>query len=174
MQYLTDDVRINGQEEVIAPDQLIQDIPLDPHASEVVFNSRRTISDIVHGRDPRLLVVVGPCSMHHPAAAIDYAKRLAELAEKHVAELYIIMRVYCEKPRTTVGWKGLINDPKLNNSFEINEGLHIARRLLRDIVAMGIGTGTEYLDPITPQYVGDLVPDDRCQLILVVCQVEQA
>ncbi len=157
MQYLTDDVRINGQEEVVAPDTLLREVALTPHASEVVFNSRRTISDIIHGRDPRLLVVVGPCSIHDPKAAIEYAERLAEKAREHMGELFIIMRVYFEKPRTTVGWKGLINDPRLNNSFEINEGLRVARTLLRDIVALGLGTGTEYLDPITPQYVGDLV-----------------
>ena len=157
MQYLTDDVRINGQAEVVAPDALLSEIPLSSQASEVVFNSRRTVADIIHGRDPRLLAVVGPCSIHDPKAALEYAERLAEQARKHIGELYIIMRVYFEKPRTTVGWKGLINDPNLDNSFEINEGLRVARTLLRDIVNLGIGTGTEYLDPITPQYVGDLV-----------------
>ncbi len=157
MQFQTDDLRINGQEEVIAPARLIEKIALTAAASECIFSTRRAIADIVHGRDPRLLVVVGPCSIHDPKAALEYAARLKEVEREHRDSLQIIMRVYVEKPRTTVGWKGLINDPRLNNSFDINTGLELARQLLLDIATIGLGTGTEYLDPITPQYVGDLV-----------------
>ena len=157
MKYLTDDLRITGMEEVTAPADLIEESPLSPAASELVFHSRRQISDIVHGRDRRLLVIIGPCSIHDPAAAREYAARLSEEVARHQENLLIVMRVYFEKPRTTVGWKGLINDPNLNNSYDINQGLRTARALLHDIVEMGVGTGTEYLDPITPQYLGDLV-----------------
>ena len=157
MQYLTDDVRITGMAEVQAPDDLIQELPLREEQSSVVFNVRRQASDIVAGRDRRLLAIVGPCSIHDPEAALDYAARLQERAAALAGELLVVMRVYFEKPRTTVGWKGLINDPKLDDSFDINLGLRTARSLLGDIVSLGLGTGTEYLDPITPQYVGDLV-----------------
>lgn len=157
MKYHTDDVRITGMEEVIAPNTLLSDLPISDAASQLVFNARREISDIVAGRDNRVVVVVGPCSIHDPAAALEYADRLAGEADRLSESLKIVMRVYFEKPRTTVGWKGLINDPNLNNSFDINHGLHVARGLLRDIIDRGLATGTEYLDPITPQYVGDLV-----------------
>ena len=157
MQYLTDDVRITGMAEVRAPSELIDELPLAPEHSTLVFNVRRHASDIIAGRDPRLLVIVGPCSIHDPKAAREYAGQLKEQADALARELLVVMRVYFEKPRTTVGWKGLINDPNLNDSFDINLGLHTARALLRDIVGTGLGTGTEYLDPITPQYVGDLV-----------------
>jgi 3-deoxy-7-phosphoheptulonate synthase len=144
-------------EEVDAPELLLRDIPMSDAASELVFNTRLRIGEILHGRDDRLLVVMGPCSIHDPKAAREYGARLLEEANRRRDNLEIVMRVYFEKPRTTVGWKGLINDPHLNNSFAINEGLRIARRLLRDLVDMGLAAGTEYLDPITPQYVGDLV-----------------
>ena len=144
-------------EEVDAPEILIHDQPMSDTASEFVFSSRAAIGDILHGRDDRLLVVMGPCSIHDPHAALEYGDQLREQAERWKSALAIVMRVYFEKPRTTVGWKGLINDPHLNDSFSINEGLRIARGLLRDLVGMGLATGTEYLDPITPQYVGDLV-----------------
>ena len=157
MKYQTDDLRITAMEEVTAPADLIAESPLSPGASRLVFNSRREIGDIVHGRDRRLLVIVGPCSIHDPDAAREYAARLREAVERHRDRLLIVMRVYFEKPRTTVGWKGLINDPNLNNSYDINQGLRTARSLLHDIVELGVGTGTEYLDPITPQYLGDLV-----------------
>lgn len=157
MKYHTDDVRITGMQEVIAPDELLAALPLDAFASELVFRTRAEIGDILHGRNDRLLVVIGPCSIHDPVAALEYADRLAEQARTFSSALKIVMRVYFEKPRTTVGWKGLINDPHLDNSFDINQGLHTARGLLRDIVGKGLGTGTEYLDPITPQYIGDLV-----------------
>jgi len=157
MQYLTDDVRITGMAEVQAPADLIGELPLAPEHSTLVFNVRRQASDIIAGRDKRLLVIVGPCSIHDPDAAREYAARLKEQATALADRLLIVMRVYFEKPRTTVGWKGLINDPNLDDSFDINHGLHVARSLLRDIVELGLGTGTEYLDPITPQYLGDLV-----------------
>ena len=157
MQYLTDDVRITGMAEVHAPVELIQELPLASEHSTLVFNVRRQASEIVAGRDRRLLAIVGPCSIHDPDAAREYAARLAERANAHADGLLIVMRVYFEKPRTTVGWKGLINDPKLDDSFDINLGLRTARSLLRDVVQLGLGTGTEYLDPITPQYLGDLV-----------------
>ncbi len=157
MKYLTDDLRITGMEEVIAPDDLIAEIPVDSQASRLIFDTRNQAADILHGRDSRLLVIVGPCSIHDPSAALEYAERLAKCAAQHREQLLIIMRVYFEKPRTTVGWKGLINDPMLNGSYDINHGLRLARGLLRDIAARGLGAGTEYLDPITPQYVSDLV-----------------
>ena len=157
MQYLTDDTRITAMQEVAAPADLIDQIPVSAKASELVFHSRRQISDIVQGRDKRLLVVIGPCSIHDPKAGMEYAQRLCEQAHKHRERLHVIMRVYFEKPRTTIGWKGLINDPNMDNSYRINEGLRLARSLLRDIVALGLGGGTEYLDPISPQYFGDFV-----------------
>ncbi len=157
MKYNTDDTRITGMEEVDAPEILLRDLPISDAASEFVFNARAEISDILHGRDDRLLVVIGPCSIHDPDAALEYGRRLTEQAERWKDTLRVVMRVYFEKPRTTVGWKGLINDPHLNDSFAINEGLRIARGLLRDLIEMRLPTGTEYLDPITPQYVGDLV-----------------
>lgn len=157
MKYLTDDVRITGMEEVIAPADLIATLPIDDAASRLIFSTRQQISRILRGKDPRLLVVIGPCSIHDPAAALEYADRLAAIATELEEDLHIIMRVYFEKPRTTVGWKGLINDPHLNDSFDINDGLAVARGVLRDIAARGLGAGTEFLDPITPQYLGDLV-----------------
>ena len=157
MQYLTDDVRITGMAEVQAPAELIAELPISARQSSLVFNVRRQASDIIKGSDRRLLAIVGPCSIHDPDAARDYAGRLKALADELADELLIVMRVYFEKPRTTIGWKGLINDPKLDDSFDINLGLYTARALLRDIVDLGLGAGTEYLDPITPQYVGDLV-----------------
>jgi 3-deoxy-7-phosphoheptulonate synthase len=157
MKYNTDDIRITGMEEVIAPEALIAELPITTAASRTVFSTRKEIGDILHGRDPRLMVVIGPCSIHDPKAALEYADGLAALASKHEKHLLVIMRVYFEKPRTTVGWKGLINDPNLDNSFDINTGLRLARGVLRDVADRGLGTGTEYLDPITPQYLADLV-----------------
>ena len=157
MKYHTDDIRITGMEEVVAPEALLEELPITDAASRTVFTTRQEIGDILHGRDPRLMVVIGPCSIHDPKAALEYADRLVALAQRHREHLLIIMRVYFEKPRTTVGWKGLINDPHLDNSFDINTGLHQARGVLRDVADRGLGTGTEYLDPITPQYLADLV-----------------
>ena len=157
MQYLTDDIRITGMQEVIAPETLMSQLPITAQTSSLVFKTRAELARIVHKQDDRLLVIIGPCSIHDPQAAIEYAKRLRDCAAQYKSELLVVMRVYFEKPRTIVGWKGLINDPHLNNSFEINEGLAIARKLLLDINALGITAGTEFLDPISPQYVGDLV-----------------
>jgi 3-deoxy-7-phosphoheptulonate synthase len=157
MQYLTDDVRITGMQEVIAPEALMTELPITAEISSLVFKTRAELARIVHKQDDRLLVIIGPCSIHDPDAALEYAKRLHACAAQYQAELVVVMRVYFEKPRTIIGWKGLINDPHLNNSFEINEGLALARKLLLDINRLGITAGTEYLDPISPQYVGDLV-----------------
>lgn len=157
MKFNTDDTRIAGMAEVRDAQALLDEIPLSEQGSSFVFNTRKACADILCGNDPRLLVVVGPCSIHDPVAAMEYAQKLAAAAQQWRDELLILMRVYFEKPRTTVGWKGLINDPHLNDSFDINTGLATARRLLRDITELGLGSGTEYLDPITPQYIGDLV-----------------
>lgn len=157
MQYLTDDVRITGMQEVTAPEALMQQLPTSSEASGRVFATRKALSDIIHKRDDRLLAIIGPCSIHDPAAAIEYAEKLRVCADKYAENLLIVMRVYFEKPRTIVGWKGLINDPHLDNSYDINHGLHTARSLLLRITEMGLTAGTEFLDPITPQYVGDLV-----------------
>ena len=157
MKFNTDDTRITGMAEMRDAQALLDEIPLSEQGSSFVFNTRKACSDVINGTDPRLLVVVGPCSIHDPVAAIEYAEKLAGVAAQWRDELLILMRVYFEKPRTTVGWKGLINDPHLNDSFDINTGLATARRLLRDITEMGLGSGTEYLDPITPHYIGDLV-----------------
>ena len=157
MQYQTDDLRITGMQESIAPQDLMAQIPLDADISSLVFKTRQEVADIIHKRDDRLLAVVGPCSIHDPGAALEYAKRLADQAHHYRESLLVVMRVYFEKPRTIMGWKGLINDPHLNSTYDINHGLATARRLLLNINQLGITAGTEYLDPITPQYVGDLV-----------------
>lgn len=153
----TDDLRIQQINELVSPQQLIKDIGVSDVAADTVSNARQSIHRILTGEDDRLLVVVGPCSIHDPMAALEYAALLKRAAEDLTADLCIVMRVYFEKPRTTVGWKGLINDPDLNNSFQINKGLHLARKLLLDLAELGLPTGTEYLDLISPQYVADLV-----------------
>ena len=157
MRYETDDLRINGVDEALAPEHLIDQFPVSPEASKLVFEKRNEAACIIRGEDDRLLCIVGPCSIHDTISALEYADKLSEAAATYRNQLCILMRVYFEKPRTTVGWKGLINDPHLNGSFEINEGLRTARQLLCDIADRPLGTGTEYLDPITPQFVGDLV-----------------
>jgi 3-deoxy-7-phosphoheptulonate synthase len=157
MLYSTDDLRITGIQEVIPPAQLHEELPLTDHASETVFNARTATQKILHGHDDRLVVIVGPCSIHDPKAAREYATRLKALRVELKADLHIIMRVYFEKPRSVVGWKGLINDPHLDGSFKINDGLHIARKLLLDLAEMDIPAATEYLDLISPQYISDLV-----------------
>lgn len=157
MPSVTDDLRIQKTIELIAPETLVDDIPLSSAAAQTVAAARQGLSAILQGEDDRLVLVVGPCSIHDPSAALEYAKSLAAAAEQHAGELLIVMRVYFEKPRTTVGWKGLINDPDLNNTFQINKGLHLARQLLSDLADMGLPTGTEYLDLISPQYLADLV-----------------
>ncbi len=157
MKHPTDDLRIVGMHELISPNELIQELALSDDATETVFNARQAAQDIIHGRDDRLLVVVGPCSIHDVDAALEYANRLAPLRTELAQDLHIIMRVYFEKPRTSVGWKGLINDPDLDNSFQINKGLQTARQLLLDLNTLGVPAATEYLDLISPQYVADLV-----------------
>ena len=157
MQYLTDNTRITGLMEVSPPNEIITEIPISADSSELVFKSRKEISDILHGRDDRLVVVVGPCSIHDPESALEYAKRLKSLEAKHSNKLKIVMRVYFEKPRTTIGWKGLINDPNLDNSYDVNLGLRKARKVLLDINNLGLPAGTEFLDMITPQYLADLI-----------------
>ena len=152
-----EDLNVVSQEVLITPEQLKKELPLSAKANEVVTLGRETVRNILDRKDPRLIVVIGPCSIHDPAAAIDYAKRLKVLADKVSDSLYIIMRVYFEKPRTTVGWKGLINDPHLDDSFKIQEGLHVGRKLLLDIAEIGLPTATEALDPISPQYLQDLI-----------------
>lgn len=153
----TDDLRIGSIKNLMTPRELIEEIPVAESVAETVLTGRKGIQDVLEYRDDRLVVVVGPCSIHDPDAAREYAGLLAEQQKKVGKELLIVMRVYFEKPRTTVGWKGLINDPKLDDSFEINDGLRAARGLLRDINEMGLPTGTEFLDLISPQYVADLV-----------------
>ena len=157
MSNTTDDLRIRKTNQLISPEQLIGDIAVTEAAAETVANARQTIHRILAGEDDRLLVVVGPCSIHDPAAAREYGSRLRAAADKLAADVFVVMRVYFEKPRTTVGWKGLINDPDLNNTFQINKGLHLARQLLLDLADMGLPAGTEYLDLISPQYYADLV-----------------
>jgi len=153
----TDDLRITGTQTLRQPDELIAAVPVTDQISATVTSARKEVSAMLAGKDDRIAVVVGPCSIHDPDAAREYAQNLAALKQKHVGELCIIMRVYFEKPRTTVGWKGLINDPDMDNSFNINKGLELARTLLSDINAMGLPAGVEYLDLISPQFIADLV-----------------
>ncbi|MFD0896120.1 3-deoxy-7-phosphoheptulonate synthase [Luteolibacter ambystomatis] len=155
--HRTDDLRISGTNPLISPAVLNYYLPLSEEASEVVSAAREQSDAILKGEDDRLLVVVGPCSIHDPEAAIEYGKKLKAEAERLKGDLLVIMRVYFEKPRTTVGWKGLINDPHLDDSFDINHGLRVARGLLLDLANMGVPAGTEFLDTISPQYIADLI-----------------
>jgi 3-deoxy-7-phosphoheptulonate synthase len=152
-----ENINIEAPEILITPAELKREIPLTEKARQTVAEGRQVIENILSGKDHRVLVVVGPCSIHDLDAAQEYALRLKKLAEKVSDILYIVMRVYFEKPRTTVGWKGLINDPYMNDSFKITDGLHIGRKLLRDILEIGLPTATEALDPISPQYMQDLI-----------------
>jgi 3-deoxy-7-phosphoheptulonate synthase len=155
---LTDDERIEDVVPLPPPEHLIRFFPIQGTAVEAqITQTRRQVRQILHGRSDRLIVIIGPCSIHDPAAAIAYAEKLAAQRKRHAGELEVIMRVYFEKPRTTVGWKGLINDPYLNGSFRINEGLRIARDVLVRINEAGVPAGCEFLDVISPQYIGDLV-----------------
>lgn len=153
----TDDLRIDGIKEVCSPDKLKAEVPITAAAAQTVFAARTEMQSILHDKDDRLLVVVGPCSVHDTEAALEYAGKLAVLKEELKDDLLIVMRVYFEKPRTTVGWKGLINDPDLDGSFHINKGLRIARGLLQDLAEQGMPAAVEYLDLISPQYIADLV-----------------
>ncbi len=155
--YNTDDLRISETKEVVAPVQVHDEIPMSDEAARTTLEARQGIHNILTGKDDRLLVVIGPCSIHDPKAAVEYAQRLKEVKDKLAGDLLIVMRVYFEKPRTTVGWKGLINDPDLNSSFNINKGLRVARQVLLDVNNLGVPAATEYLDLITPQYVSDLI-----------------
>jgi len=157
MFYRTDDLRIRSTKVVLPPVFLEEELPVTEAASATVFHARREIVDILNRRDHRLLVIAGPCSIHDPDAARDYARLLKDAAEEFSDDLRIVMRVYFEKPRTTLGWKGLINDPYLDESYRINDGLRLARRLLLDLAEMGVPAGTEFLDMISPQYVAELV-----------------
>jgi len=153
----TDDVRIADIYSLVSPEVVMRDLRLSDHGFEFVVHSRRQAEDIIQRRDDRLLVVVGPCSIHDEAAALEYAHRIKAEADRHANDLFIVMRVYFEKPRTTVGWKGYINDPGLDESFDINRGLRLARQLLVKLNEQGVPCGTEFLDAISPQYVADLV-----------------
>lgn len=157
MSIRTDDVRIRGIHELIAPNQFLSDFKASEESMRKIAETRQALHDMLHGRDRRIAVVVGPCSIHDVNAAIDYAGRLKEMASPYEGQLLTLMRVYFEKPRTTVGWKGLINDPHLDESFDINEGLRRARKLLLDLAEMGLMSATEFLDMITPQYIADLI-----------------
>jgi len=157
MNYQTDDLRINEIKTVTPPAVLLEEIPVTELAAKTTYHARQAIHNILHGNDDRLVVIAGPCSIHDVKSATEYASRLKLLIEKYSDDLLIVMRVYFEKPRTTVGWKGLINDPKLDGSFEINQGLRLARNLLHDLNELGVPAATEYLDLITPQYVTDLI-----------------
>ncbi len=150
-------VNVVAQDVLLTPEEVKLRVPMTPNAQNTVLDGRLTVENILDRRDHRFLVVVGPCSIHDPPAALDYAQRLKRLADEVSDTLYVVMRVYFEKPRTTTGWKGLINDPHMNDSFDIEEGLQLARSLLRDINELGLPTGTEALDPISPQYLSDLI-----------------
>ena len=152
-----ENLNIETQDVLITPERLKSEIPLSAAAEQTISESRDVIRNILEGKDHRLFVVVGPCSIHDVDAAMDYARRLKTLSDELKDTLYLVMRVYFEKPRTTVGWKGLINDPHMNDSFKIEEGLFIGRRLLMDVAELGIPASTEALDPISPQYLQDLV-----------------
>ncbi|WP_394173396.1 3-deoxy-7-phosphoheptulonate synthase [Thalassotalea litorea] len=157
MTIKTDEFRTSLIEHLISPAQLAEDIPLSEETANFIIDSRTTVENIICGKDKRLLVVIGPCSIHDPEAAMDYAKQLKVLHDKYRDQLQIVMRVYFEKPRTTVGWKGLISDPWLDKSFDVEKGLHLARNLLMEINELGLPAGTEFLDMVTGQYISDLI-----------------
>ncbi len=152
-----DDVRIQNIRPLMAPEILLEDLPVSDAQNETIFAGRREIERIIAGEDDRLVVIVGPCSIHDPEAGLEYAQRLTPVRERYADDLAIAMRVYFEKPRTTVGWKGLINDPELDGSFAIRNGLRKARAFLLDVTNLGLPTGSEFLDPIMPQFYADLV-----------------
>ena len=152
-----ENIHISEITPIISPENLKSSVQISEQTSTMVIQSREAISNIIHGHDDRLLVIVGPCSIHDPEAAIEYAKKLAPLAQKYSDKIMIVMRVYFEKPRTNIGWKGLINDPDLNTSNNIEKGLITARQLMLDILNLGLPTGSELLDPILPQYYADLI-----------------
>lgn len=153
----TDDLRIREMKELLPPSHLIREFGCSDKAATVAADCRTALHRILHGQDDRVMVVIGPCSIHDPKAAMEYARLLVKARAQHAAELEIVMRVYFEKPRTTVGWKGMINDPFMDNSFRINDGLRMARELLLQINELGLPAGTEFLDVISPQYIADLI-----------------
>ena len=155
--HLTEDLRVKELKRLITPEKLKDELPLDDALTTKVLADRQAVRNIIQLQDPRLLVVIGPCSIHDPVAALEYAERLAKLAERVQDEYFIVMRVYFEKPRTTIGWKGFINDPHLDDSCDMEHGLHAARKLMLDIANLGLPIATEFLDPIVPQYTADLV-----------------
>ena len=157
LEALLDNVNVEAMVEIPSPEEIQERLPLTDRAAETILAGRSAIRAILDRKDPRLFVVVGPCSIHDPAAALAYAEKLAVERRKHAGEIELLMRVYFEKPRTTVGWKGLINDPRLDGSFAINDGLRQARRLLLELAELGLPAGCEFLDPISPQFTSDLV-----------------
>ena len=157
MNYSTDNTRIIDRKKVPAPYELINKLPIDNEISRLVYGTRQEISQILHQKDDRLLVVVGPCSIHDPDSALEYARKLIEQNINYKEELLIVMRVYFEKPRTTVGWKGLINDPDLNETYNIGKGVEMSRKLIIDLAKLNLPAGTEFLDPISPQYITDII-----------------
>ena len=157
MEYRTDDLRIKEIKELLSPSHVLGEFPITERAARTVYETRRAIHRILHGADDRLLVIMGPCSIHDVKAAKEYAGKLKEAKDRLDADLLVVMRVYFEKPRTTIGWKGLINDPNLDGTFRINDGLCIGRKLLLDLNEMGMPAGSEFLDMITPQYIADLI-----------------
>jgi len=157
MTIKTDDLRIIEMQELSTPEQVRLELPLQASAAKNILSYRKVIENILDEKDDRIFVVVGPCSIHDPVAAIEYANKLKKLSDEVSDNIFIIMRVYFEKPRTTIGWKGLINDPMLDGSFKVNDGIRIGRKLLLDIVDLNLPTGTEYLDLISPQYISDII-----------------
>ena len=157
MQYRTDDIRVREIKELVPPSHVLRELPISEKAAKLTYETREAIHRVLHGADDRLLVIMGPCSIHDVKAAKEFAGKLKAEKDRHLADLLVVMRVYFEKPRTTVGWKGLINDPKLDGSFSINEGLRVGRQLLLDLNDIGVPVGCEFLDMITPQYIADLV-----------------
>jgi 3-deoxy-7-phosphoheptulonate synthase len=157
MSIKTDELRTTLLQNLVSPEQLAQKIPLVQKTADFIMDSRAQIENIIAGKDDRLLVIIGPCSIHDPVAAVDYAKQLKVLHDKYKNDLFIVMRVYFEKPRTTIGWKGLISDPDLDKSFKVEKGLHLARNLLMEINNIELPAGTEFLDMVTGQYISDLI-----------------
>jgi len=155
--YKTQDLHVVENRPLLPPDQLLEKLPLTEKAAALVTETRDRIRNIMHNEDRRLLVVVGPCSVHDVNAAYEYGQKLVKLRERFSDQLEVVMRVYFEKPRTNIGWKGLINDPHLDGSYDINEGLRLARKLLLDLAELNLPAGTELLDPITPQYIADVI-----------------
>ncbi len=171
--FSTDDVRIKELRRLITPASLMEEFPITDEAAKLVVESRAGAEKIIKGEDDRLLVVVGPCSIHDPDAAVEYGGRLAEARARFKNDLLLVMRVYFEKPRTTVGWKGLINDPNMDHSFHINRGLRIARKLLVDLLALGVPAGTEFLETISPQFIADLISWGAIGARTTECQVHR-